>query len=52
MIELTLLFIRDTNYWDTGPTSIGSIIIGAITNILIFLVAKEIFSNKNNKDHK
>lgn len=50
MIELMILLFRDANYWDREPVSIGTIIIGAITNILIFLVAKEIFSDKNNKD--
>lgn len=49
MIELILLF-RDANYWETKPVSIGNMIIGAIVNILIFLVAKEMFSNKNNKN--
>lgn len=51
MIELIILFLRDTNYWDQEPVSIGTMIIGAIINILIFLVAKEIFQDKNNKDH-
>lgn len=49
MIELILLF-RDANYWETEPVPIENIIIGAIVNILIFLVAKEMFSDKNNKD--
>lgn len=50
MIDSIFLFFRDSNYWETEPVSIGNIIIGAIVNILIFLVAKEMFSNKNNKD--
>ncbi len=51
MVELLLLLFRDSNYWDTKPVSMGDIIWGAIINILIFLVIKEMFSNKNNKDH-